>query len=241
MLLGPCQIRPVCSPKPRPIPATPAPDTCSTECPRGGHAPARPHHGCRVSPRALLAAPWSATSLPSRCFTCVLRKWRAKRLLLAPLHARPPGRRHYRADRAPMPLLRMSSSALEANPNALTVTLRTRQAHSPARSVACAARRWSRSASGSRCTWPGHLGPPRAEPSCPMDAHGPPGAPLPLHRHRSSLNAPARRSRFCHRRLLCGRAATGCTWPSCHRPCMQAWPLLPHAPPCYCRSAAGQR
>jgi len=32
--------------------------------------------------------------------------------------------------------------------------------------------------------WPGQLGPPRAEPSCPLGVHDSPDAPLLLHRHR---------------------------------------------------------
>jgi hypothetical protein len=73
-----------------------------------------------------------------------------------------------------------------------------------------------------------------------MDARGPPSAPPPCHRRWSFTTAPVCRSRFRHRRLLCGQVATGCAWPSCHRPSMWAWPLLPRALPHHRRSATGR-
>jgi hypothetical protein len=79
-----------------------------------------------------------------------------------------------------------TSSAQATRPSAFTIARRTSGAYSLTPTVVGVPLSPAAVAAATAHAWPGHRGPPRVESSYPAGAHGPPGAPPPLHRRRAS-------------------------------------------------------
>ena len=188
MFLAQCPIRTRAGPNRLPTLPTLMPATCSTKWRRGRHAPERARHGrrasklcatrrlapcCSKTERLCVSLPPSLTSahpgaLPPRAHTpergrhgCRCRA-RCCRRCCGPS-----------ASRCPATHLLLSTAlslALRAPPRPFFAV----EAPSPPEQPPTLR----------LLAWPGQLGPPRAEPSCPLGARGPADAPPPLHHRR---------------------------------------------------------